>query len=58
MTLVACGGQDAALILTASYIGMRTVTIVFQFIDQNDLQHFTRLSESLAVCDVQGCLAD
>jgi hypothetical protein len=58
MALVDCGGQNTGLILTASYIGTRTVSIVFQFVQQDDLQHFTRLSESLAVCDQQGYLAD
>ena len=55
MTLVDCGEQNTGLIATAGYIGTRTVAIIFQFREQADLEHFTRLYESLAVCEGRGC---
>lgn len=55
MTLVECGGQDTALIATAGHIGTRLVAIIFQFREQQDLDHFTRLYQSLTVCEGRGC---
>ena len=55
MTLDACGGQETALIAAAGHIGTRTVAIIFQFREQAEVEHFTRLYESLTVCEGRGC---